>query len=210
MLYKELFPEDFYKFINHEGVIIDIINKFKEKKSIVLNELYDKIEKKEKSKKQYELANDIENMSVIEKEIQDLEDEISELNSESIKNFMDNHGQYNQECLSNVTKLSNKNERYIDFIKFAIRNGYIDTDYSNYIHRFNEGSRTREDNDFVVKIRSLNNVDNFDYKINDVESVVNVLVDTDYAKSDSVNLNILKELKLLNENDIYIFKYTYK
>lgn len=160
MLYKELFPDDFYKFINHEGVIIDIIEKFKRK----INE-------------------------------------VSVLNSESIKIFIDNYGQYTKECMSSVTELNNENPKYIEFIKFAIINGYIDTDYSNYIYRFNKGSRTREDNDFVVKVRSLNNIDNFDYKIKDVPSVVKVLVDTDYAKYSSLNINILKELLLLNKDE---------
>ena len=208
MLYKELFPEDFCKFINHEGVIIGIIEKIKKEIDKTLKDKFDEIKNKENLKNEYEINKDYENIPAIEREIQTLEDEVGKLNSKSIKFFIDKYTLDTQEFMSGLKQLNNENARYIEFIKFAIRNGYIDTDYSNYIHRFNEGSRTREDNDFVVKIRSLNNVDNFDYKINNVASVVNVLVDTDYAKSDSINLNILRKLELLNKNELEIYLNT--
>lgn len=80
-----------------------------------------------------------------------------------------------------------------DLITLLIRNGYIAEDYIDYISLFHEENITRNDHQFIIGTKNLVEYD-FDYKLNNVEKVIEKINPLDFMSRYVRNYELLNAL----------------
>lgn len=80
-----------------------------------------------------------------------------------------------------------------DLITLLIRNGYIAEDYIDYISLFHEENLTRNDHQFIIGTKNLVEY-NFDYKLNNVEKVIDKINPLDFTSRYVHNYDLLDAL----------------
>lgn len=80
-----------------------------------------------------------------------------------------------------------------DLITLLIRNGYIAEDYIDYISLFHEENITRNDHQFIIGTKNLVDYD-FDYKLNNVEKVIDKINPLDFTSRYVRNYDLLDAL----------------
>lgn len=79
-------------------------------------------------------------------------------------------------------KINEENKRNWKLIKKLLINGNIDEEYNRYISYFHEGELTRNDYDFITKVKDGDILD-FAYSIDDIEVVINELSVNDFKNN---------------------------
>lgn len=101
--------------------------------------------------------------------------------------------------LETFSKTENSNnfevDRATEYLLFLIRRGYIDENYMDYISPHALGSLSANDMAFIRKIRAGEIC--YDYKLDDVKSVISNLADKDFSE-----LGMLHPLLMANLNEI--------
>ena len=86
---------------------------------------------------------------------------------------------------------SNEEKSNWKLIKHLIKHGYINEKYKAYISYFHEGDLTQSDHDLIVAIKD-NESKNFDYKLDNIASVIEELDAKDFETDNIINLDIAK------------------
>jgi len=92
----------------------------------------------------------------------------------------------------------NKNDR--DLVNFFLSYGYIDENYKIYISKFHEGSRTKNDNEFLISL-VLNKELDVDYKLDCPENVIERIPYNQYEYKSIINFDLLNELVKQGKKD---------
>lgn len=96
------------------------------------------------------------------------------------------------------------------FVKFIIKNGYIDeTTYSDYISFFYENGMTLNDKEFLMSINSGEGKD-FDYEINNEALVVQNLTPNDFLRPESRNFELIDYIATDNNCKSYMDSFVYQ
>lgn len=95
------------------------------------------------------------------------------------------------ECLDDNKKITflHKNP----FLLFAIRRGYIDETYANYINYFQGESLTREDMNFILSIKNHRALEPT-HSLTRIDRIVNQLQVFEFKQREILNYSLLKEL----------------
>lgn len=103
-----------------------------------------------------------------------------------------------------TTKQIFSNSQNLDFLTdlekednlmiFLLRNGYINENYYDYISYFYDVSRTREDNEFLISVKSDIPLD-FDFKLTKIENIISK-IQLRYFRSDVILNNSLVDYML--------------
>ena len=80
-----------------------------------------------------------------------------------------------------------------DLVLLLIRNGYVAEDYIDYISLFHEENITRNDHQFIIGTKNLVEYD-FDYKLNNVEKVIDKINPLDFTSRYVHNYYLLDAL----------------
>lgn len=80
-----------------------------------------------------------------------------------------------------------------DLITLLVRNGYIAEDYIDYISLFHEENITRNDHQFIIGTKNLVEY-NYDYKLNNVEKVIDKINPDDFTSKYVYNYDLLDAL----------------
>ena len=111
---------------------------------------------------------------------------------------------YSIEALNASGMLHNYSERLNDnekitflhknpFLLFAIRRGYIDETYANYINYFQGESLTREDMNFILSIKNHRALEP-NHSLTRIDRIVNQLQVFEFKQREILNYSLLKEL----------------
>ena len=183
--YKEIFMQSYSLSERQQDITIlfsDLENEVNPKKN------YKKIEKEVND-------NHINKISLNKKRIRDLEFEKLNNRNRRLAELIQNH------------KLSLDDEEGINdvnpFLLVLLRNGYIAEDYIDYISIFHEGSITRSDYAFYINVQNRV-VQECDYKLNNINNLVDKLSLEDFKTEYAFNYNLLDFL-LTNKN-LYVNK----
>lgn len=95
------------------------------------------------------------------------------------------------ENTNNPSKIIEYKTNNINLIKFLLENGYIDEKYYQYISFFYDGDITKTDNDFLLSF-SNNSALPFDYRLNEIESILAELSPSDFERSQILNFDLLE------------------
>ena len=125
------------------------------------------------------------------------------------KAFMDEISFIEKYTLSDITK-SNRNifehvdiqkgqEDNYEVLKYLLEKGYIDEEYFFYISIFQEGRLTPSDQEFLLSIK-FNAPKEFDYKLQEIPSLIQNLSAVDYDHKGILNKDLL-EYCLLHEDE---------
>ncbi|MDG5853124.1 hypothetical protein [Clostridium beijerinckii] len=142
---------------------------------------------KEREKKiQLKEANEIKDLK---KQLDILMQDKIEINSLSVKELI------NKEKFDNIFNEEIKNEK---LLRFLIKNGYIDEEYSLYTTYFHEGSLTKTDRDFITNILYEEELDaseiifkQFEYKLFKKEEIIGQLRENHFKKEFILNYDLL-------------------
>lgn len=141
------------------------------------------------------------------KKIQALELERSNVKKKKIKDLID----------SNDIDSGNfeEGDKQKELLSLLIRNGYIDEDYLDYLSIFYEGSLSRQDYDFLIKIKTQARSE-YDFKLDKVENLIKKINIHEFEKDTVLNFDLLNFIientnfleqrskmiaRLANEND---------
>jgi len=113
----------------------------------------------------------------LKKQIQENEKEISMLRQLKIKDLFEK---------ANI-RIEIEHEKQNQLVNVLLRNGYIDEDYLDYISIFYPGSISREDNQFLMNVKTNVETD-YDHKLHKIE-------------------NLVKKLNIAQFNQHFIFNY---
>lgn len=83
-------------------------------------------------------------------------------------------------------------KKLLNFLKFIIKNKYIDDKYSEYTHNLSSSIISQSDIEFIKKVQ--NGTNDFYYDIENVEEVIKRLKREDFKTSSVINKSILKNL----------------
>lgn len=108
-----------------------------------------------------------------------------------------------QQIFSNISKLDflAEEEKKDRLMIFLLRNGYINEHYYDYISYFHEISRTREDNEFLLSVKSEIPLE-FNFKLTKIKNVISK-IQLRYFKSEAILNFDLIDFLFFNPN-----KYT--
>lgn len=97
-------------------------------------------------------------------------------------------------------KLSDAEKSKYDILGYLLKEGYIDEDYFYYISIFQEGRLTPQDHEFLMSVK-FDKPKGYGFRLNEIETIVSNLKDTDYSKPAIVNFSLLQFL--LEKEDLY-------
>ena len=144
-----------------------------------------------------------------ENKIDDIQKEIENLKRKKInlkeKNISQIINVENIEKIFNYEKGGNhidvKENKYFDLLKYLIRKGYIDENYSDYMTYFYENSMKKKDKDFIMNVINYRKTE-FDYKLENPKLVLEKLSPVYFDEILVLNYDLFDELlSLNNEND---------
>jgi hypothetical protein len=136
------------------------------------------------------------------------DDKIEELRDER-KAFMDDISAIEKHTLVDIAKLGRNifehvnitkgQEKKYEVLKYLLEKGYIDEKYFFYISIFQEGRLTPSDQEFLLSIK-FNAPKEFDYKLQEIPSLIQNLSIVDYDHKGILNKDLL-EFCLLHEDE---------
>lgn len=136
------------------------------------------------------------------------DDKIADLRDER-KAFMDDISAIEKYALVDIAKLGRNIFEYVNItkgqekkyevLKYLLEKGYIDEEYFFYISIFQEGRLTPSDQEFLLSIK-FNAPKEFDYKLQEIPSLIQNLSVVDYDHKGILNKNLL-EYYLLHEDE---------
>ena len=136
------------------------------------------------------------------------DDKIEELRDER-KAFMDDISAIEKHTLVDIAKLGRNifehvnitkgQEKKYEVLKYLLEKGYIDEKYFFYISIFQEGRLTPSDQEFLLSIK-FNTPKEFDYKLQEIPSLIQNLSVVDYDHKGILNKDLLK-FCLLHEDE---------
>ena len=139
--------------------------------------------------------------SVANNKIENLRDERSA--------FMDEIAAIDKYTLSEISKTDRDIFEHVDIpkgqeekykvLKYFLEKGYIDEEYFFYISIFHEGRLTPSDQEFLLSIK-FNTPKEFDYKLQEIPSLIQNLSGVDYDHKGILNNDLLK-FCLLHEDE---------
>lgn len=136
----------------------------------------------------------------IQKEIETLETKKSKLNTSTIKELLNNENEniaFNTVYKSAIGEETNYNEikgsYYFGLLKYLIRYGYIDEQYSDYITYFYAKSITLQDKKFLQSIVEKQPLDS-SYEISNPGSFIDRIRLTDFENKEVLNYQLLSYL----------------
>lgn len=139
--------------------------------------------------------------SVANNKIENLRDERSA--------FMDEIAAIDKYTLSDISKTDRDIFEHVDIpkgqeekykvLKYFLEKGYIDEEYFFYISIFHEGRLTPSDQEFLLSIK-FNTPKEFDYKLQEIPSLIQNLSGVDYDHRGILNNDLLK-FCLLHEDE---------
>ena len=138
----------------------------------------------------------------LQKEV--LENRIREVKYEKLSKLFTRKNNENLLDIISLNELEHENIKEEDkrnwkLIKRLLEYGDIDEDYSRYISYFHEGELTREDYDFITKVKDSDSLE-FSYKLTNAKVVINELSINDF-KNTIENFD-LAEYILLNDSKV--------
>lgn len=138
----------------------------------------------------------------IQEEIDRLKKKKKEINEKTISQIINVE---NIEEIFNYEKSENyvdvKQNKYFDLLKYLIRKGYIDKNYSDYMTYFYENSMKKKDKDFIMNVINYRKTE-FDYKLENPKLVLEKLSPVYFDEILVLNYDLFNELlSLNNEND---------
>lgn len=152
-----------------------------------------------KRKKAIENKNE-NRMSVLQKELDDLEYALHKIQSAQLKEIV------SRENIDEIFKISTINEvdkkyeyieikgsEYFALLKYLVRNGYIDETYTDYMTYFYENSISREDKNFLRSVADKNSKEST-YLLKEPSLVVSMLDISDFEEKETLNFYLLKYL----------------
>lgn len=141
--------------------------------------------------------------------IQSIADDKIEYLREERKAFMDDISAMEKYTLVDIAKLGRNifehvnitkgQEKKYEVLKYLLENGYIDEKYFFYISIFQEGRLTPSDQEFLLSIK-FNAPKEFDYKLQEIPSLIQNLSIVDYDHKGILNKDLL-EFCLLHEDE---------
>lgn len=93
-----------------------------------------------------------------------------------------------------------KRSIYFPLIKYLIRNGYIDENYSDYMTYFYSNSLTYSDKNFVLSVTNRDAKD-YAYKLIDCELILSKIRESDFLEEEVLNFDLFNYL--LNNSEKY-------
>lgn len=136
------------------------------------------------------------------------DDKIEDLKDER-KAFMDDISAMEKYTLVDIAKLGRNifehlnitkgQEKKYEVLKYLLEKGYIDEKYFFYISIFQEGRLTPSDQEFLLSIK-FNAPKEFDYKLQEIPSLIQNLSIVDYDHKGILNKDLL-EFCLLHEDE---------
>lgn len=126
-----------------------------------------------------------EKNNTLSKEKEKIQSEIREIKYKKLFEVIES---VDDKTLLSIENLAEKNELKEEdrtnwkLIVKLIIDGYIDEEYSRYISYFHEGELTRNDYDFIAKIKGGDNLD-FVYTLDNIEEVINELSINDFKNN---------------------------
>lgn len=90
-------------------------------------------------------------------------------------------------------KLPDLEKRKYQVLAYLLKEGYIDEEYFYYISLFQEGRLTPHDNDFLLSVK-FDEPKEYDYKLNEIETIVSNLKASDFDKPAIINFDLLQFL----------------
>ena len=141
--------------------------------------------------------------------IQSIADDKIEYLREERKTFMDEISAVEKYTLLDIAKSDRNIFEHVDIpkdqeekykvLKYLLEKGYIDEKYFFYISIFQEGRLTPSDQEFLLSIK-FNAPKEFDYKLQEIPSLIQNLSIVDYDHKGILNKDLL-EFCLLHENE---------
>lgn len=100
------------------------------------------------------------------------------------------------------------NHQQIDLLRFFLRSGYIDENYSDYISYFHAGSITRTDQQFLLNVKNQNSTE-YDYLLNKIEKLVSKIRIPDFKEKYILNYDLVDFIigkDIYKEHDDFLFE----
>lgn len=89
-------------------------------------------------------------------------------------------------------------KKLLNFLKFIIKNKYVDDKYSEYTHNLSSSIISQGDIEFIKKVQ--NGTNDFYYGIENVEEVIKRLKREDFKASSAINKTILQNLDKIKDS----------
>lgn len=196
MLYKELFPNDFYKLQNNKGILYNVFNAKKDFINNKINYYKNKISEYQdildKSQGDETIINSC-NM-----QIANYKEKIESIKYYKTYELFDNFNDAWNEIVENNFEKIQMNGKieisYLNFLKNAIRKGLIAEDYNIYMNKFIEGSRSRKDNEFIIKVRDKSAATSIEDEIDNPNIVIKILDNIDIKNENVLNISLSKNI----------------
>lgn len=144
---------------------------------------------KEHTKSLYELYNrlDEKNRDIreeLEEEIRKKQQEIQQIQEMNLSEILEIDDSILEELEENS---------YKDLIKYLLRNGYIEENYSIYINKFHEGSITECDYSYIMSVKNKTD-QQIDIKLDNPHKIIKRLKNNEFKREEVLNIYILDAL----------------
>lgn len=153
IVYKNMYPEDFAKLHNNEGLVYDVFAKKEAFIATEINRIKTKIKEKEhelEKRSKFHQDNQSQEQQItttqeeLEHQIDQLKQDIQNIKAVTLQELLEKNN--TDDLLQAI-----KDEK---LILILLRNGYINENYHDYISHFYEGSLSMADRDFMINIKS--------------------------------------------------------
>ncbi|MCL2683157.1 MAG: hypothetical protein FWE63_06740 [Bacteroidales bacterium] len=130
-------------------------------------------------------------ISELSSKVWELERKRENLQHEPLKNLMiSNHIEIYSEDEKKKSNQKKSIEKQKELINLLLRKGYIDEEYSRYISLFYEGDLSRNDNTFLINVKSQSRL-SFDFQIDRIENLIEDLDISDFWQESILNFKLL-------------------
>lgn len=180
MVYKNIFPKDFSELQFERGLVRDLF----ENKTSYIEAKITEIEKESK----YNQINKV-----------DIEHEKDKAKNVSLSKILTEKGWgiYTKENFDKPKYNYIKNSYYYDLLKYLLKEGKIDENYSDYISYFYSNDITNTDKKFLRSLTDSVSLD-FNYSLKNPELVLEYLDESDFDKLEIANLDLIKYVSKAN------------
>lgn len=148
----------------------------------------------------------------LENEIATIEQDIVLMQSKKIKDLLsrENIDDYFKRTATSETGNENtfhevKENEYFGLLKYLIRNGYIDENYTGYMTYFHEGSLSRQDKMFWRSVMDKKEKE-YSYELNTPGLVCKKLSLVDFDQKETLNFNLLSYLLVTTDGKHITFR----
>lgn len=149
----------------------------------------------------------IERKRIIEQKtnnsINNIEEEISTLKSQREKLNLSKIRELSKDSIEQLFKVNEESKYddiirnpYFPLIKYLIRNGYIDETYCDYLTYFYDEKKLFKEDKIFLRSVTDENAKDFDFKLKNVDTIVNKLKKNDFEKEEILNYDVLSFLMI--------------